>query len=205
LIGAVLALTACRVPPLTVEGVVKAKPHPGVETVGAEYRDGRGPELFDYGSLTGIVVFVEGAGEGARTKATTTLRAAGFDPPVVALARGGTLEVTNGTGAEVTLFAEGIVLPTAVAAGGTARLAMTRLGPATLLVWELEKALLRAFVAPNEHVGVWASGKAFAFKLPRPGEYVLRAWHWRLPPAEKSFRVDAERGAEVELVLGVGR
>jgi hypothetical protein len=208
-----LAAAACKngevVPPkggAAVKGVVRAKPRRGADVVSADYsRQRDAPERIDYRSLQGIVVWVEGADLApVRSEvATVTLEKDRFVPDVVTLSTADQLEVRNASGAAATLFADGLVDETACAAGATARLRPTKAGTGLLVVEELDAPKLHVLVAPTRHHKVLASGDDFAFELPRPGDYVVKAWHWRLPPSEQAVHADADRVAEVELVLSV--
>lgn len=207
-----LVLLGCASPALApgkgaIEGKVRAAAKAGVHD-GARYDEASGgPVRIDYDRLDGIVVWLEGTlpprGETAKGETIRlTLGSKGFEPRVAAVSSGALLTIENATLEPATVYALSAFDAGTISPGKSVTIAISGDGPCEVLVEERDvRGVLYRAGGPCR--GPLRSGDGFRWDGLTPGDYVVHAWHPRLPAASAPVAVAAGGVSASDLTLSV--
>lgn len=196
----------------TLFGDLRLVPRAGVSVPGsggAAYSDLRlrDVELVDYTRPGFAVVWLDGR-EQPRSSVRVTIRANEFEtrlePPWVALAAGGTLELHNTSSETHTVSCPSQGVVRRLAPGDSLELRITDAGAHALFLLDRPQVEGGVFAAPGPFAVLTRTGQ-FELRDLAPGPARLHAWHPRFPPVELGVEIVADETRRVDLEMGVGR
>ncbi len=196
---------------VTAEARVQAK-----EEADEVYGDRAGAyaPLFDYRHLKDVVVYAEPVSTAAAVApadappARLTFRpgrnGTAVEPAFLALRVGGELLLRNETGQDVGVVAGGrsaASLMVRVSSNSSTAVRLRESGPYWLMSPEAPGRSALVFAAGPYFAVADAAGR-YALELP-PGDYVVTAWHPRLPPRSSALRIEAGKEPRLDFMLSV--
>lgn len=199
-----------------VWGWIELVPHEGVEPKGAHasaYGDRRLREvsLVDYSRPGFAVVYVEGALEGAAVPAgearlviERSQLGIALAPEYVAVGRAGRIVLRNDTDEDHVVSFPAAAFVGSVRAGEALTFEPPGAGELALFLLDAPDARATVFAAPGPWDQVEPSGRYVLSDLP-PGVHSIRAWHPRLPPAQRKVQLGPDSVVRLDIQLGVGR
>jgi hypothetical protein len=194
----------------TVWGHLRLVPHEGVTPIkpgASPYADRRMSDVqfVDY-SKPGFAVVHLDTGPSPAGSAQLVIRTTGvrtrLDPEYAAVGAGGTLVVSNGSGAAHVLSAPAMGLVRRLEPGRQVEIAVPDAGEQSLFLLDVARSESTVFVSPGPFVVVGADGR-FELSGLAPGSHALLAWHPRFPPVRTSVQIAPDSVVQLDLDMGV--
>jgi hypothetical protein len=125
-----------------------------------------------------------------------------LDPPYAAVGAGGSIRVENASAAPHVLSAPGADLIQRLAPGEEVEIPAAQAGEQPLFLLDVPTARATVFVAPGPFAVVAASGR-FELQGLEPGSGLVKVWHPRFPPSERTLELPPGRAVRIDFELSV--
>ena len=209
-------MLACAPQPPPVEpgtgslwGDLKLVPHSGVvlpRAADASYGDPRLADvrLVDYSRPGFAVVYLDAPASraGAKIAIRSTTLGARFEPERAVIGAGGSLVVSNQSGAEQIVSCPELQRVRRLVPGDMLELAPSAPGELHLHLLGGDARSATVFASPGPFALVGDDSRWQLTGL-APGRAILRAWHPRFPPLAREIEVRAGSAQRIDLAMGV--